>query len=100
MATNRMLPAIAAMALLMPALAQKRATPPKSVRLYVFDCGTIKGLDPAIFHFKKEELAGVDFVVPCYLIAHPNGTLMWDVGVIPDSAFKADGAPVTQGSSL
>jgi glyoxylase-like metal-dependent hydrolase (beta-lactamase superfamily II) len=91
------------MALLMPALAQNhakpRATPPKSVRLYVFDCGSIKGLDPAIFHFKKEELAGVDFIVPCYLIAHPKGTLMWDVGVIPDSAFKPDGAPVTQGIS-
>ena len=25
--------------------------------------------------------------------------MMWDVGVIPDSAFKADGAPVTQGIS-
>src|ERR1700674_61084 len=24
---------------------------------------------------------------------------MWDVGVIPDSAFKADGAPVPQGPS-
>jgi glyoxylase-like metal-dependent hydrolase (beta-lactamase superfamily II) len=90
---------VAAMALAMPAIAQRRATPPKSVRLYVFDCGSIKGLDPAIFHFKKEELAGVDFIVPCYLIAHPKGTLMWDVGVIPDSAFKADGAPVTQGIS-
>ncbi len=83
----------------LPAAAQKHAQPPKSVRLYVFDCGTIKGLDPAIFHFKKEELAGVDFVVTCFLVAHPKGTLMWDVGVIPDSAFKADGAPVTQGIS-
>jgi N-acyl homoserine lactone hydrolase len=80
----------------LPAIAQKRAEPPKSVRLYVFDCGMIKGLDPAAFHFKKEELAGVDFVVPCYLVAHPKGTLMWDVGVIPDSAFKPDGAPVTE----
>jgi glyoxylase-like metal-dependent hydrolase (beta-lactamase superfamily II) len=81
------------------AVAQQRPQPPKSPRLYVFDCGTIKGLDPAIFHFKKEDLAGVDFVVPCYLVVHPKGTLMWDVGVVPDSAFKADGAPVTQGIS-
>jgi len=82
-----------------PLLAQKKPDLPKSVRLYVFDCGSIKGLDPAIFHFKKEELADLDFVVPCYLVAHPKGTLMWDVGVIPDSAFKSDGAPVTQGIS-
>ena len=43
--------------------------------------------------------AARDFVVPCYLVVHPRGTLMWDVGVVPDSAFKADGAPVTQGIS-
>ncbi len=58
---------------------------------------SIKGLDPALFTFKKEELAEIDFVVTCYLIVHPKGTLMWDVGVIPDSAFKADGQPVTEG---
>jgi glyoxylase-like metal-dependent hydrolase (beta-lactamase superfamily II) len=31
-----------------------------------------------------------------YLIVHPRGTLMFDSGEIPDSAFK-DGQPVTQG---
>ena len=35
--------------------------------------------------------------MPCYLVVHPKGTLMWDVGFIPDSAFKPDGSPVTQG---
>lgn len=73
--------------------------PPRTLRLYVFDCGVIRGLDPALFNFKKEEVATTDFAVPCYLIVHPKGTLMWDVGVIPDSAFKDDGAPVTQGVS-
>lgn len=73
--------------------------PPKTVRLYVFDCGVIKGLDPALFNFKPGELATTELAVPCYLVADPKGTLMWDVGVIPDSAFKDDGAPVTQGVS-
>jgi len=82
-----------------PALGQGRPQPPASPRIYIFDCGDIKGLDPSLFRFKKEELAATDFVVTCYLIAHPRGTLMWDVGVIPDSAFKADGAPVTVGRS-
>ena len=27
--------------------------------------------------------------VPCFLVAHPRGTLMWDVGVIPDAAVEA-----------
>jgi N-acyl homoserine lactone hydrolase len=78
---------------------QHRAQPPRAVRLYVFDCGVIKGLDPALFNFKKEELAVIDLAVPCYLVAHPKGTLIWDVGVIPDTSFKDDGAPVTQGVS-
>ncbi|HTR48853.1 MAG TPA: N-acyl homoserine lactonase family protein [Verrucomicrobiae bacterium] len=71
----------------------------KRLRLYVFDCGVIKGLDPALFNLKKEEVATTDLAVPCFLIVHPKGTLMWDVGVIPDSAFKDDGQPVTQGPS-
>jgi N-acyl homoserine lactone hydrolase len=79
--------------------AGQKPAPPPSPRVYVFDCGDIKGLDPALFRFKKEEVASTDFVVTCYLIAHPRGTLMWDVGVIPDSAFKTDGKPVTEGRS-
>ena len=72
---------------------------PKSLRLYVFDCGVIKGLDPALFNFKKEELAETELAVPCYLIVDPKGTLMWDVGVIPDTAFKDDGAARDAGPS-
>jgi N-acyl homoserine lactone hydrolase len=69
---------------------------PPSLRLYVFDCGVIHDLDTGIFGFQKGELAETRLAVPCYLIADPKGTLMWDVGVVPDTDFKADGAPVTQ----
>ncbi|HXJ16927.1 MAG TPA: N-acyl homoserine lactonase family protein [Candidatus Polarisedimenticolia bacterium] len=78
---------------------QRRARPARTLRLYVFDCGVIRGLDPALFNFKKEELATTDLAVPCYLVVNPKGTLMWDVGVIPDTAFQSDGAPITQGYS-
>ena len=88
-----------AIAVVGSALAQHHLQKVKSLRLYVFDCGVIKGLDPALFNFKREEVASTDFAVPCYLIVHPKGTLMWDVGVIPDTAFKDDGQPVTQGYS-
>jgi len=92
-----MLQAVAVFLALAPfLLSQTRPKPPKSVRLYVFDNGVIKGLDPAIFHFKKEELATTDMVVCSYLIVHPKGTLMWDTGAIPDADLKADGSPVTQ----
>jgi N-acyl homoserine lactone hydrolase len=76
--------------------AKARPKPPKTVRLYVFDNGVIKGLDPALFHFKAEELATTEMVVCSYLIVHPKGTLMWDSGAIPDADLKSDGSPVTQ----
>lgn len=71
--------------------------PPKSVRLYVFDCGVIKGLDPKLFGFTKDQVKTTEMAVPCYLVVDPKGTLMWDVGAVPDTAFKGDGKPVTQG---
>src|SRR3954464_7923656 len=73
--------------------------PPSSPRLYIFDCGVIKGLGVELFGFKPGEVPARDFFVPCYLVVHPKGTLMWDVGVIPDSAFKGDGTPATDGRS-
>src|SRR5579864_8814613 len=89
--------AVLAFAALAPfALSQARPKPPKSVRLYVFDNGVIKGLDPATFHFKPEEIATSEMVVCSYLIVHPKGILMWDTGAIPDADLKADGSPVTQ----
>jgi glyoxylase-like metal-dependent hydrolase (beta-lactamase superfamily II) len=68
-----------------------------SPRLYVFDTGAIRGLDPKLFNFRRDELKEVDFVNTSYLIVHPKGTLMFDAGSIPDSHFTGDGAPVTEG---
>jgi glyoxylase-like metal-dependent hydrolase (beta-lactamase superfamily II) len=96
-ASGVLLVALLAVVAAASAPAQHAAKPPKTVRLYVFDCGVIKGLDPGLFNFKKEELAETELAVPCYLIVHPKGTLMWDVGAIPDTAFKDDNTPVTQG---
>ena len=75
--------------------AQKIAAPVSSLRVYLFDCGLIKGENPLSYGLNKGDVKNPDMVVPCYLIVHPKGTLMWDVGVIPDSAFK-EGKPVTE----
>jgi glyoxylase-like metal-dependent hydrolase (beta-lactamase superfamily II) len=77
--------------------AQTRPAAPKTPRIYVFDNGAIKGLDPKLFNFSRDELKEVDFVVVSYLIVHPKGTLMFDSGVIPDSEFTADLGPVVRG---
>ena len=68
----------------------------KSLRVYLFDCGLIKGENPLEYGLNKGDVKNTDMVVPCYLIVHPKGTLMWDVGLIPDSAFQGD-KPVTKG---
>jgi N-acyl homoserine lactone hydrolase len=69
--------------------------PPKSLRLYIFDCGVLKPADAKAFGF--DHVAELKMSVPCFLVAHPKGTMMWDAGVAPDSDFKGDGSPVSQG---
>src|ERR1700676_1969016 len=63
---------------------------PKTVRLYVFDCGllniTTEGVER--YHVTPAEVGETRMAVPCFLVAHPRGTLLWDVGVIPDTAVE------------
>jgi len=71
------------------------ATPPKTHRLYVFDCGVLDIPDTSNYQFKPEELASKNMSVACFLVAHPKGTLMWDTGAVPDRNFKPGGGPGT-----
>jgi glyoxylase-like metal-dependent hydrolase (beta-lactamase superfamily II) len=68
---------------------QQRPQPPKSPRLYVFDCGTLEG-DPARFNLKREEMVTSDMSVACYLVVHANGALIWDTGAVPDIEVKSE----------
>jgi glyoxylase-like metal-dependent hydrolase (beta-lactamase superfamily II) len=75
----------------------KAPPPPNSLRLYVFNCGSLDISDPERFRFKREELATTNMSVACFLIVHPKGTLMWDVGAVPDSALKPGQKSATEG---
>jgi glyoxylase-like metal-dependent hydrolase (beta-lactamase superfamily II) len=94
---NFMTLAVALLAVAMTARAQGPATRVTSPRIYIFENGFIRGLDTKLFNLAPEEVKQPDFVNTSYLIVHPQGTLQFDSGGIPDSAFKADGAPVTEG---
>jgi N-acyl homoserine lactone hydrolase len=90
----------AASALLVLAAAAVSAThpkPPKSLRLYIFDCGTIHTTNGDSYSLKKEEMGSTEMSIPCFLIVHPKGALMWDNGDIPDSAFPAGGGAAKVG---
>src|SRR2546425_11237239 len=65
---------------------QRKPQPPKSLRLYGFDCGSLNIPDISPYQLKKEEIATNYMSVPCFLIAHPKERLMWGVAPGPDSA--------------
>jgi len=72
----------AAMALLATGPAQAAKAPPKGVELYAMDCGRLTMenadgyADDGAYKGRKATM-----VVPCYLVRHPKGDLIWDTGV-------------------
>jgi N-acyl homoserine lactone hydrolase len=82
---RRLLAALFAAALLSPATAAAQGA---DVRLYALDCGVFDGMDAdgfaddGAYKGQKRKL-----VVPCYLVRHPKGDLIWDTG-LPTSKDK------------
>jgi N-acyl homoserine lactone hydrolase len=60
-----------------------------SVKLYIFDCGTLKSGNPDVLLARG--VTTTDMSVTAYLIVHPRGTLLWDTGVIPDELIQPGG---------
>jgi N-acyl homoserine lactone hydrolase len=79
---------------------QRKAQPPRTVRLYVFDCGVLHNPDMARFNLKNEDVATTDMSMACFLIAHPKGNLIWDTGAVPDDSWTPTGAMLTQRVTL
>jgi N-acyl homoserine lactone hydrolase len=71
----------------------QQAQPPQSLRLYVFDCGIITPPNLDTYGLTPSEVTTTRMITPCFLIVHRTGTLMWDTGEIPDSAFKDGVSP-------
>jgi N-acyl homoserine lactone hydrolase len=80
--------------------AVRKAKPPRSVRLYVFDCGVLHNADMGRFNLKKEDVTTTDMSMACFLIAHPKGNLIWDTGAVPDDSWTPTGSMVTQRVTL
>ena len=79
------------------AIAAAKPKAPKSLRLYIFDCGTIHTINGDPYSLKKEEMASTEMSIPCFLVVHPKGAMMWDNGDIPDRAFPAGGGQAKAG---
>src|ERR1051325_5903221 len=65
------------------------AQAPASVKLYIFDCGTLKSGNPDVLLARG--VTTTDMSVTAYLIVHLRGTLLWDTGVIPDELIQPEG---------
>ena len=85
--------AVVGVAGLRPAVATSQAgrPAPASPRLYVLDCGMLTPNREGVerYHITMAEAGEIRMPVPCFLVVHPKGTLMWDVGVIPDTVVEA-----------
>lgn len=52
-----------------------------SPRLYVIDCGTLTYNRPEDYSLTREEVADTNMAVPCFLVIHPKGILLFDTGL-------------------
>src|SRR5262245_62501543 len=59
------------------------------LKLYIFDCGTLKSGNPDVLLARG--VTTTDMSVTAYLIVHPRGTLLWETGVIPDELIQPGG---------
>jgi N-acyl homoserine lactone hydrolase len=76
-------------------LAQTLSAADESIRLYVFDGGTLES-DPARYQLTKEDVGVTQLSIAAYLIVHPKGLLMWDAAAVPDAEWTPTGSPVRQ----
>jgi N-acyl homoserine lactone hydrolase len=97
-----MRPLIALLAVLLLAatpVATQRGPAP-GLRLYVFDCGTLASADMSRYRLTEAEVATTKMSVGCYLVTHPRGVLMWDVGAVQDATWVPTGKPELQRLTL
>ncbi|MBL8551112.1 MAG: N-acyl homoserine lactonase family protein [Hyphomonadaceae bacterium] len=99
--TGRLLAALACAALLGACTQTKeaaQATPAApDIKLYTMNCGEMHTSDADMFAddgaYKN---VAKDLIVPCYLIRHPQGDLMWDTGLPQGLADLPNG--ITEGT--
>ena len=68
-------------------------------KLYVFDCGLINLDNLEIFNIAEDESPVRQLFVPCYLIEHDSGLLLWDGG-LPKPIANAEGPVSPVGGTL
>jgi N-acyl homoserine lactone hydrolase len=60
------------------------------LRMYVFNCGTLKDRSPETYNLTRDQVESVDMADPCFLIVHPRGSLLWETG-LNDAQYNTPG---------
>lgn len=87
--TNHLLKYVAVLSTLLFCYQHSYASEPP-VKLYVFDCGLIKMDTVAAFGINDDETDVRELVVPCYVIQHEKGLMLWDGGLPSSFAGSAN----------
>jgi glyoxylase-like metal-dependent hydrolase (beta-lactamase superfamily II) len=70
----------------------RAADPAEAIRLYALDCGHATFKDSGFFSDTGEyDGKPGAVVVPCFLVRHPKGTLLWDTGLSDKIAESPNG---------
>ena len=68
-----------------------------SLRLYVFDCGTLVYNKPEDYNLKRDEVKDTNMGVTCYLVVHPKGMLIYGPPALSFPASTKGALPVAKG---
>src|SRR5688572_461646 len=77
--------------------AQRSDSP--TVKLFVFDCGTLKDRDPGTYNLTRDQVQSTDMSDPCFLIVHSRGSLLWETG-LNDATFNRPGGGGPRGDKV
>lgn len=66
------------------------------VVLYEFDCGVIELTGVAAFGLAEEETDVRELIVPCFIVEHPEGILLWDGGLPSSLAAEGGWIPLVE----
>ena len=73
-----------------PASTAPTGTSQNALKLYVFDCGHLRFDSITGFSIQDDETSVRELIVPCYVVDHPEGRMLWDGG-LPSAVANAEG---------
>ena len=65
-----------------------------TLKLYVFECGRLRFDTVENFSIDNDETDVRELVVPCYIVDHPDGRMLWDGG-LPSHVADTEGTQMS-----